>query len=254
MRKPLFTTLTFASLFLISIFSLSTVYAADSIEAFDKGASDFEFYMGYDGLGLNRTDGAIFGESALGYGVTDTFGGHVGFLLEGNGYFNSAAKAVNLGVYKILVDTDHTDFDLFLDFEVSDDGALSFCPSFEWNLDYEPDLAAWGFYLRGGLVISGEDTEEGDTTKEKTSFNIEGTAGVYYTISDSHQLLVEFDIAVPTDVPEGEENIEIGGIALGYNVSIHESVEFISQISLDLPQNEEDLAIGISLGLLATVP
>ena len=55
----------------------SVAQATDTTETFDVGATDFEFYMGLDGVGLSKYNGTIAGEALVGYGFMDRFSGYL---------------------------------------------------------------------------------------------------------------------------------------------------------------------------------
>jgi hypothetical protein len=44
--------------------------AADTVETWDVGATDVDFYLGFDGMGLDRYERTLSGEIMLGYNVT----------------------------------------------------------------------------------------------------------------------------------------------------------------------------------------
>ena len=53
--------------------------AADTWETFELGASDFEFYAGYEGVGLKRIELTVFADNAAAIRLYEKFG----FELEG---------------------------------------------------------------------------------------------------------------------------------------------------------------------------
>ncbi len=46
----------------------------------------------------------------------------------------------------------------------------------------------------------------------------------------------------------------MGGLALGYNVTLSESIELINQLYLDIPQRDDPVAVGLMIGFIATLP
>ncbi len=51
-----------------------------------------------------------------------------------------------------------------------------------------------------------------------------------------------------------EKITDVGGLALGYNVTLSKSIELINQLCLDLPQQNEPVAVGLMIGFIATLP
>jgi len=236
----------------------SVALGADTTEPFDLGATNFEMYLNYEGLGLDTDLQNIAGETVWGYGITERFSGYAGFVASADGDFVGGDKELAFGLYGTPLDGDHLDLDLFLGFSALgpqlDQFILS--PSLELNWDSRPDLAGWGLYTRAGYAISGRTTTEGS---ERFS-DFELTLGCYWTVSPGHQLLVEFDGAFAND---GVDNIHLhdldrewstGGIALGYNVEINGTMEMINQVSYDLPDDDEDASFGLMTGFIATLP
>jgi hypothetical protein len=80
------------------------------------------------------------------------------------------------------------------------------------------------------------------------------TVGAYWSLDERRQLLIEFD-ATAHDHAEGPESgYEVGGVAVGYNVMLHDTLELINQVRIDLPQSGEKAATGFMVGLIATLP
>ncbi len=261
----------------------TAVYAADTTETFDPGASDFEFYAGVDGIGKGKYEKTVSAEALLGYGLMERFSGYLAAGGEANERFGDGAGWVGLGIFGTPVDTDHFDLDLMLDagFGASD---FSLAPSLELNIDLDPEMRTWGMYVRVSENFMGRDetpdAEPGEIDCESVYDTQSGgrtivcaqqpdetadpkfelapvtgvTVGTYYTISEKHQLLLEYDMAFANNPAKDEEDTEIGGVALGYNVVLSDSIEMINQLFFDIPQDGEDFSLGISLGIVATMP
>jgi hypothetical protein len=67
----------------------------------------------------------------------------------------------------------------------------------------------------------------------------------------NHQLLLENDMGINHN---GETTAVIDGVALGYNVCVNDTIELINQVYLDIPQQREQIAIGVMVGMIATLP
>ena len=245
--------------------------AADTVETFDAGAADFELYAGADGLGLPPGERRVFGEVLLGFGVID----RVSLYLRGVGAADEQLGAPNgeigAGLFGTPLDGDHVDVDVLLDFGWGAE-ALVATPGFELNLDGDPDQASFGTYLRGeealtSRIVEPDDAVAGDTTNagpdaaaERRSHELAAettlTLGTYCTVVDGHQILVEADGTILNREPASDEHLfDFGGVALGYNVTVHEAIELVNQVFIGIPTYEGDVvSAGLSVGLIATVP
>jgi hypothetical protein len=239
--------------------------AADTTEPFDIGASDVDLYMGYDGVGLDRDERAINGEILLGYGVIEDLSAFIGTALSGDESLVSESARLYFGVFGTLFDSDHLDLDLAADVAGDNAGAsrLSFTPALELNIDRDPELNKWGFYMRAGLPFFGRESEalpEAEPTtgiepaRGKVTVEIESTAGAYYTLFAGNQLLLEYDMGFLPHPADDERSVQVGALALGYNVALSEALELINQVSLDIPQPGETASVGFMTGFIATVP
>ncbi|HSW59609.1 MAG TPA: hypothetical protein VLJ60_02355 [bacterium] len=238
---------------IIVIFTMLNLSAADTVETFDPGASNFEFYVGYDGIGLDKNQGSFSAEAVAGFGITERFSALISLSGESNEYFANGSGNAGFGIFGTVVDTDFFDFDLFLNSGIGTD-SFSLAPAIEINIDFKPDLELAGLYFRIEEVFAGRDESTDD--KEKYAFAAETglTAGFYYSINEKHQLLLEYDMALLNNPAGDEDTVNIGGIALGYNAMIHENIELISQVYYDIPQNDEKHSFGVSVGIIATLP
>lgn len=225
--------------------------AADTLEPFDHGASDVEVYLGVDGLGSSAADHAPYVDMFLGYGVAERFSAGLGLTLETNGYFQSSSAAFLAEVFGTPLDTDHVDLDIVLDAALSTgDDIFHLSPFFELNLDVEPDQASWGVYLRGGLEINGAESD-GDTSPEVSLLAL---VGLYWTVHEGHQLLLEADAGTRLRHHDDSESFQPGSVVLGYNVTIHPSIELISHVFADLSDVADgDVTAGLMLGFLGTL-
>jgi len=253
----------------VAAFALTaaTGRAADTTEAFDVGATDFEAYLGFDGIGLDKYQKTISANALLGVGFVEGFSGYLASGAEFNEVFAAGEGWVSFGIFGTPIDTDHFDLDLFLSAEHAP-GYAALVPAVEINLDALPDLAGYGLYLRVEEVLAGRDssveddpgTASVDESRERYDF-VPATAltiGGYWTLDEIHQVLLEYDMVFhhgKNREPEFiQESTEVGGVALGYNVMVTDAIELISQVSLDVPGEGEDIAFGINVGLIATMP
>jgi len=238
-------------------------HAADTVETWTVGATDFEFYAGFDGIGLGQHEKTVFAEAVIGFGLMDRFSGYLSVSGAANEYFADGGGDVSLGIFGTPVDTDHFDLDLFLGAGFAQ-GEFSLTPALEMNFDLAPDLAKWGIYLRAQQALTGRDeskeddpqTEDVDESKTKYAFAPSTilTAGTYWTVAEGHQLLLEYDMALANNPEKDEEILEIGGVAIGYNVMLTDSIEMINQVFFDIPGNGEKFSAGVSTGIVVTLP
>ncbi|MAE72301.1 MAG: hypothetical protein CME06_17765 [Gemmatimonadetes bacterium] len=237
------------------LFALAgTARSADTVEIWDVGATDVDFYMGIDGLRDDRSDRAVFGDIMLGYGLTGQVSAYLGTTLEGDGYLSNGATGLYFGLFGTALDTDHFDFDLFLDISGDASGQLQFAPAVELNYDAKPDLASWGAYLRAGSPIYGRS--EPETEQHDSAHHFETAFGSYWTATVNSQLLIEYDMVLHPNPAAGERDLEIGGLALGFNYYLGDEsgIELINQIHFDLPQSGESFSVGVMVGMIASLP
>lgn len=255
--------LTAAFLFGIAIIVIPiSSEALDTTETWDVGATDLEFYTGYDGIGTGRRSGSVFSEMLIGYGIIEHFSAYFGATLQGNGFLADGNASFFMGIFGTPVDLDHFDLDLFLDMFINGLSPAQFVisPSTELNFDGDPERKTYGFYLRAGLPISGESVVSGLDKEQdyKVSVSIAMSTGAYMTPKRGHTLFVEYDMALnplqDSLSPGGTRLVDIGGIALGYNVLLSDTIKMINEIRVDIPQSGENWSGGIMIGLVATLP
>jgi len=265
-----------ATLFTLILTLSSAANAADTTEPFELGASDFEFYVGLDGIGKKEYEKEITADALLGYGFTKKLSGYVGVGGASDEYFVSGGGYVSLGLYGNVVGSDHFKLDLFLD-ATYETGGFGITPMIEMNVDLDPDMNSWGAYLRVAEVLAGRDDgaptqivcdpnsprvsdgklecEEEDGSPNYTfAPSTELLLGTYYTVTNGHQLLLEFNSVVYNNPEAGQDSFEVGGIAVGYNVAIANNIELINTLFFDIPQSGEDFAMGLNIGIIVTVP
>ncbi len=257
-RKTLQVVLVAAGVVLLSAASRPAL-TADTVETWDVGATDVEFYLGFDGVGLEKYEKTVYGDILLGYGLVERFSAYLGTTLQGNEYLSDGSAGLYLGIFGTPVDTNHFDFDLFLDISAAGEGFEEFAlsPALELNLDVDPEMGSWGMYLRIPFSVFGRRVDSPDHEEPAgfdASFLLESTIGTYYTIAEIHQILLEFNMGFHPDPDDDERTMDVGGIALGYNVVIVDALELVNQVYFDIPQGDETPAWGFMMGIIATVP
>jgi hypothetical protein len=234
--------------------------AADTVETWDVGATDVEFYSGMNGVGLKRAQGSLFGDLMLGYGLVERLSAYVGQRLTGNKFFTGGTGTTYLGLFGTAVDTRHFDLDLFLGFDLGGPGyrELGVTPMVELNFDVDPNRHSWGAYVRVGLRLHGQNATGDDVhPRWETYTTLCAVLGTYYNIARRHQLLLEGDVAWRPLRAPGERELELGGIALGYNVILNDRIELINQVYIDIPHPGspgEKLSVGFMAGFIVTLP
>jgi hypothetical protein len=199
--------------------------------------------MGYDGTG--SASRSVYGDIMVGYGIVDNFSAYLGSALSAPDTLTGGEPRLYLGIFGTLVDTYHVDFDLFLDFCAGGEGMsdLEVTPSLELNLDLAPDLASLGTYVRAGVVA------RSSSTSNRAVADLVLNPGAYLTVTEEQQLFIEYDMTVA----QSESGLEVGGVALGYNLVLNDSVELITQVHVDLPQAGETVAVSFMAGFIATI-
>ncbi len=243
------------------LFASTSSYAADTTETFDIGATDFEFYLGFDGIGLGEYEKSISAEGVAGYGLVENLSAYLAISGAGNEYFSNGEWGLAIGFFGTPLDSEHVDIDLFLEAGISQDD-FSLIPALELNFDLDNDQSSWGLYFVVSEVLSGREktskttqTEDDDSSTEyEFAPMTELTAGTYWTVGEGHQLLLEYDMGFAHNPSEDERDIEIGAVALGYNVVLNDAIEMINQVTFDIPQEDEEFSIGISMGIIVTLP
>jgi len=243
------------SLGLLSSATILPARAADTVETWDVGATDVDFYGGFDGIGADER--SLYGDIMLGYGLVERFSAYLGTTLSASDHLTDGNADVYLGIFGTPLDTDHVDLDLFLDVGAGGDGfdEFSLTPSTELNVDLKPDLGLWGLYLRAGAPIYGRlESGEDGAAEHHRAFDVELNPGTYLNLGAGHQILLEFDMAFHPKGGADEHTVDIGGVALGYNVVLTDPIELITQLYLDLPQAGERASVGVMVGFIATLP
>jgi hypothetical protein len=231
--------------------------AADTVETWDMGATDVDFYTGFDGIGERSTNRTVYSDIMLGYGIIDRLSAYVGTTLQGNEFFGDSQARIYLGVFGTSVDTDHFNLDLFLDISAGGPALSEFrvAPAVELNYDLDSELRSWGAYLQLGMPVYGVNRvlDTSDDVEYSREFSIEIKPGIYLTLAERHQILFEYDMTYYSRSEDGHP-VDIGGVALGYNVKLSEGIEMINQVYLNVPQQDEAVTAGLMTGFIATLP
>jgi hypothetical protein len=230
-------------------------YAVDTTETYDVGATDFEFYLGFDGIGRKKHEKEVSIEALAGFGFIDRFSGYVTIAGASNEYFTEGTNEVSAGIFGTPLDTDHVDLDILFNGGAAAD-EFEVTPGLELNLDLKPDLALAGLYFRIEETLSGRSKETKDELNPKYAFAPQTGAviGIYWTVVPDNQILLEYDLGISHNPPSDERKFENGGIALGYNAMVVDDLELLSQLYLDIPQKGEKTSVGLMVGLISTMP
>lgn len=243
-----------AALALFLWVGVSDTQAADTVETWDVGATDVDYYMGIGGLGLPRQDGGVFGDLLLGYGLAERFSGYVGIALTADRNLGQSDPEHYLGLFGTPVETDHFDLDIFLNFAGSATG-YAIAPSVELNLDRDPDMSSYGLFLRSGPVFSNlpADPEvEGSEDRIGTTWRF--TPGVYWSVSPRSQLFFQYSNGYVASPEEGQDNWDVGQMQVGYNIFLTEAIELITEINWDAKKTDGVTPWGGFVGIIVTLP
>ncbi len=200
--------------------------ACDTVELWPEGASEVNAYL--EVTPRSRAGGL---DLMLGHGLTPRLSLYLGTALGLEPGLERGDGRLYLGGMSALVDSDHFDLDLILDGSLGSSGA-DFGPGFELNLDAAPELARFGLYWRVQL-----------SAVERELFT---TLGAYVTVADGHQLLFE-------TLTEAADVIGGGGVAVGYNLAVGDSMEIINQVYVDVPEPGERLSFSITTGVIVAM-
>lgn len=229
----------------------SSVRAADTLEPFAVGLSDAEVYLGFEGVGPTAKN--AYGELVLGFGLLERLTFLMGGVVQHDPELSATSGELYAAMMGTVLDTDHLDLDLVLELRFTGE-ALDrprVTPMLELNLDRRPDMSSWGLYLRAGVPLQGRESPAGGAWQ--LALQVENTVGAYRTMG-RHQLLLEYDMAFDPSPLAEQLAVTVGGLALGYNVTINDQMELISQIYLDLPQQNQPLTANLMLGMIFTLP
>ncbi len=222
-------------------------WGADTTETWAPGAADVDFYLGTDGLGGDASSQTLYGDLMVGYGAADRLSVFLGTRLEANGSLGDASPGLRMGVFGTVVETGVFDLDLALEVGAGGRGLseIHVAPGLELNLDLRSPLGPVGLYLRAQVPVQGTDGAP--------EFQLDLTPGLYWTVRDGHQLLLEYRGALVPARGEDPWSWESGAAALGYNVSLSGSLELITEVSAG-PRAGGGVGVGAMLGFIATIP
>jgi hypothetical protein len=230
--------------------------AADTIETWEAGATDVDFYLGLSGLGRPATQRSLGADIMFGYGIVDSFSVYLGTTLAADGRLGNGAGSLYTGVFGTPLDSDHLDLDLLLGFELAGQNYDQFqlAPGVELVFSSHPDMLGWGMYLRGFAGLTGESAGSGQDG-HAVHVELASTLGAFVTLADDHQVLLEIDGAWQPRRGPADERLELGGLALGYNLTLSPTLELIHQVFVDLPQSRaEPIAVGLMVGFIGSLP
>ena len=244
----------FAVAGLVVMLLVSPAAALDTVEPYDPGATDAEYYAGFGGIGKAAGDRELSNELVLGYGLMQGFAAYLGTCVAVDQQRFQGESSLCFGLIGTPVETDHVDVDLFLDVGAAGDGlgTLSLTPMAEINYDADPDMGTWGLYLRGGWSAYGEAAAVESVGQNRlVDFGV--NPGAYYRITPRHELLIEYDRTIPVGNGRDGEN-PTQGWALGLNTEIAGALEVITQLHRDVPAAGEDATWSFTLGFIAGLP
>jgi hypothetical protein len=239
--------------------------AADTIETYDAGAVDVEFYFGTDGQALGPYEKTLYASASVGYGLIDRLSGYMALGIETNESLGDGAGGFSFGLIGTPVDTAHFDLDLFVDVGVGGAGLAdaTATPGFEVNVDLLPDQGIWGVYFRlEDTLAARDDSREDDPAtpdvdESRTKFTLTRetghTFGTCVTIQERHQLFLEHYMNAASHPERGQPKMDGSAFALGYNVAVHDALELVTHADFHVPYDDHDFAWGLMVGLIATV-
>lgn len=221
---------------LISMMAYSSIPALDTTEPFDLGFSDNELYISFTGIGADKGERRLSAEYVIGAGITESFSSMFTLAIESDEFFGNTASEFGIGLFLNSIDNEH----LKLDFMTGFSSAGSLTLGTEINLDFN----------RFGIQLSVEEAlSHGGTTLDDVNIETSVAPLVYYSVNDVIQALASIDFVLP-----GGGVAEIGVASVGLNAVINDAIELITEFGIDIPQDGEALTVGVSIGIVATLP
>ena len=234
--------------------------AIDSVETWDSGATDVEFYTGLEDLALRpQSDTSLYADMLLGYGISDRLSAYLGLTLHADGQFMGNSDLYQ-GLFSTLLDSEHFDLDLLLSFALQD-GSFVVAPATELNFDMAADLQKAGLYLRFSLPCGAKEDAA------LPSLHLAGftgavhadlTLGAYWTLPAQQQLLLEFKIGHSLSGLAAQSHAIAlpwsRAMALGYNKVLSDRLELISQVEISAHQLQQAVRFAAMFGFIATLP
>lgn len=232
----------------------SPAVALDTVEHFDHGPTNAEYYLGYGGFGRTAAERELSNEIVLGIGLTDRLSTYLGSCVAVDQQQFAGETSLCFGLMATPFESDHFDLDLLFDVGAAGDGlgSLSLSPWIELNYDDDPDMGTWGLYLRSGFSAYGQgvDPLDGAALDRLVDFGL--NPGAYYRITENHELLFEADLGYGMGSGrDASENVR--GVAIGLNSMVSPSIELITQLHRDVPRNGDDPTWSMTLGFIATL-
>ena len=230
--------------------------AVDTVETWDPGAMDVEFYAGWDGLGLKPAARSLSADLVIGYGIADRLSFYLATSLQADERLDQDQASAALGLFGTPLHTQQVAVDLLLELGAGGPAfsEVQLTPAFELNLDRDPELRSFGVFLRAGLPIThvGAFPDSGRDSHASLAIALSLAAGAYLTLDERHQLLIGHDLSIQ-EGSGGHPALGAAGLSMGYNFRISDALELISELSLDLGPGGKAVALRLTTGIIATL-
>ena len=93
----------FTSFFIIALVLLPTsALAADTVETYDSGTINIDFFLGVDGFNHSDDRRLVFSDMMVGYGIANNFCSYAGVTLHGDGPTLTGHSDLYLGLFATL--------------------------------------------------------------------------------------------------------------------------------------------------------
>ncbi len=241
---------------LLCLVVASPLLAIDTLEPFEIGFTNLDFYLASDSWGNAAADRGVSGEVMFGAGLTPRLSFYFGSVFNADGYLVGGSTDYYTGLYGTVFAAGHWDLDLILDFTSSgpDQEEFALSPGIELNWDAEPGQAAWGAYLDTGFSLTGQPA--GDEHAPRTMTHLPVAVGTYRTLAPGRQIFRQFDSHWADLSTAG--NHDHASVAVGYNVLVHAAVELSTEIRFSVldpaTRTWQTQSAGAFVGIIATPP
>lgn len=204
-------------------------------DPFDAGLSDWEIFIGYAGIGLDRSGSGVSSELLMGAGLTPWLSGSFTVAVEADAYLGSVSETASIGLFGVVIGRERFSWDLYGSAETS--GALMTGT----ELDF--------IFGRAGAHLNLEAWFQNDPENpEGTETSLVISPMLHYEVSESVVVLsaVSLGYCPGDDEPEAE----LDAISVGANLALDEHLELETQLDYVPGDDEVEASASVTAGLI----